>query len=127
LLPAEAEVLWQTGDTDTSDLGINGHDAIPERDLIQAMQEADVVVAHAGVGTALAALEVGKCPVLVPRRLAHAEHVDDHQTQIARELDGRGLSVSVEADALTHDDLLRAAGRAVATLADEPPFRTRSR
>jgi UDP-N-acetylglucosamine--N-acetylmuramyl-(pentapeptide) pyrophosphoryl-undecaprenol N-acetylglucosamine transferase len=127
LLPADAEVLWQTGDTDTSDLGINGHDAIPERDLIQAMREADVVVAHAGVGTALAALEVGKCPVLVPRRLAHAEHVDDHQTQIARELDGRGLSVSVEADALTHDDLLRAAGRAVATLADEPPFRTRSR
>jgi UDP-N-acetylglucosamine--N-acetylmuramyl-(pentapeptide) pyrophosphoryl-undecaprenol N-acetylglucosamine transferase len=57
-------VLWQTGDTDTSDLGINGHDAIPERDLIQAMQEADVVVAHAGVGTALAALEVA------PPRLA---------------------------------------------------------
>ena len=32
--------------------------------------DADVVVAHAGVGTALAAFEVGKCPVLVPRRLS---------------------------------------------------------
>jgi UDP-N-acetylglucosamine--N-acetylmuramyl-(pentapeptide) pyrophosphoryl-undecaprenol N-acetylglucosamine transferase len=124
VLPRDAEVLWQTGDTDTSALGIDGHHAIPERELTQAMREADVVVAHAGVGTALAALEVGKCPVLVPRRLAHGEHVDDHQTQIAHELGRRGLAVSVEADALTHDDLLAAAARAVTTLAQEPPFRT---
>jgi UDP-N-acetylglucosamine--N-acetylmuramyl-(pentapeptide) pyrophosphoryl-undecaprenol N-acetylglucosamine transferase len=124
VLPPDADVLWQTGDTDTSSLGVEGHYAIPERDLIDAMLEADVVVAHAGVGTALAALEVGKCPVLVPRRLAHREHVDDHQTQIALELARRGLSVSVEADALSHDDLLVAAGRAVRLLADEPPFQT---
>jgi UDP-N-acetylglucosamine--N-acetylmuramyl-(pentapeptide) pyrophosphoryl-undecaprenol N-acetylglucosamine transferase len=124
VLPPEAEVLWQTGDTDTSGLGIDGHYAIPERELIDAMREADVVVAHAGVGTALAALEVGKCPVLVPRRLAHGEHVDDHQIQIAQELARRGLAVSVEADALTVEDLRRAAGRAVTTLAEEPPLRT---
>ena len=124
VLPPEAEVLWQTGDTDTSDLGIDGHHAIPERDLIQAMSEADVVISHAGVGTALAALEVGKCPVLVPRRLAHGEHVDDHQTQIAAELARRELSVSVEADALSRDDLAAAAGRAVTTLDEEPPFLT---
>jgi UDP-N-acetylglucosamine transferase subunit ALG13 len=125
ILPPEAEVLWQTGDTDTSELGVDGHHAIPERDLIQAMREADVVVAHAGVGTALAALEVGKCPVLVPRRLAHGEHVDDHQTQIAGELGGRGLAVSVEADDLVLDDLLAAARSPVTTLAEDPPFVTR--
>ena len=124
ILPRDAEVLWQTGDTDVSSLGIEGHYAIPERDLTQAMREAAVVVAHAGVGTALAALEVGKTPVLVPRRLAQGEHVDDHQTQIAQELARRGLSVSVEADALTHDHMLAAADRAVTTLPQEPPFRT---
>ena len=124
LLPPRVEVLWQTGDTDTSDLGVEGHYAIPDRDLTQAMREADVVVAHAGVGTALAALEVGKCPVLVPRRLAHGEHVDDHQTQIASELGARGLSRSVEADALALEDLLAAARRGVTTLADDQPFWT---
>jgi UDP-N-acetylglucosamine--N-acetylmuramyl-(pentapeptide) pyrophosphoryl-undecaprenol N-acetylglucosamine transferase len=124
VLPPDADVLWQTGDTDTSGLGIDAHYAIPERELTDAMRDADVVVAHAGVGTALAALEVGKCPVLVPRRLAHGEHVDDHQIQIARELARRGLSVSVDADALTRDDLLDAAGRAVTTVAEEPPLRT---
>jgi UDP-N-acetylglucosamine transferase subunit ALG13 len=125
ILPPDAEVLWQTGDTETSELGVVGHHAIPERDLIEAMREADVVVAHAGVGTALAALEVGKCPVLVPRRLAHGEHVDDHQTQIAGELGSRGLAVSVEADELSLDDLLAAARSPVTTVAEDPPFVTR--
>jgi UDP-N-acetylglucosamine transferase subunit ALG13 len=124
ILPPEADVLWQTGDTDVSGFGIVGHEAIPERELSQAIREADVLVAHAGVGTALAALEVGKCPVLVPRRFAHGEHVDDHQTQIAAELDRRGLAVSVEADELTLEHLAAAAATAVETLPEDPPFRT---
>jgi UDP-N-acetylglucosamine--N-acetylmuramyl-(pentapeptide) pyrophosphoryl-undecaprenol N-acetylglucosamine transferase len=126
ILPPDAEVLWQTGDTDVSGLGITGHHAIPERELTQAIREADVLVAHAGVGTALAALEVGKCPVLVPRRLAHNEHVDDHQIQIAGELDGRGLALSVDADELELEHLLAAAATAVTTLPKDPPFVTRS-
>ena len=126
ILPPEAEVLWQTGDTDTGGLGIDGHYAIPEHDLNEAMREADVVVAHAGVGAALAAFEAGKCPVLVPRRHALGEHVDDHQTQIATELGDRGLSVSVEADDLTLETLHAAATRPVRTLAAEPPFVTGS-
>lgn len=124
ILPAETDVLWQTGDTDVSGFGIVGHHAIPERELTAAIREADVLVAHAGVGTALAALEVGKCPVLVPRRFAHGEHVDDHQTQIAGELASRGLAVSVEADDLTVDHLLAAAAAGVDTLPEDPPFHT---
>ena len=125
ILPPEAEVLWQTGDTDVSGLGITGHHTIPARELTEAIREADVLVAHAGVGTALAALEVGKCPVLVPRRLAHGEHVDDHQIQIAGELGERGLALSVEADDLTLEHLLEAAGTSVSTLPTDPPFVTR--
>jgi UDP-N-acetylglucosamine--N-acetylmuramyl-(pentapeptide) pyrophosphoryl-undecaprenol N-acetylglucosamine transferase len=124
VLPSEAEVLWQTGDTDVSGLGIAGHRAIPERDLSEAMDEADVVVAHAGVGTALAAFEVGKCPLLVPRRFALGEHVDDHQPQIAGELGDRGLSVSVDADELSFGDLLAAAAGSVASPAQAPVFAT---
>jgi UDP-N-acetylglucosamine--N-acetylmuramyl-(pentapeptide) pyrophosphoryl-undecaprenol N-acetylglucosamine transferase len=125
ILPPDADVLWQTGDTDIRGLGIAGHHAIPERELAQAIRDAEVLVAHAGVGTALLALEVGKCPVLVPRRFGHGEHVDDHQTQIAGELGNRGLALSVEADDLTLDHLLAAAAMRVATLPADPPFTTR--
>ena len=86
------------------------------------MREADVVVAHAGVGAALAACEVGRCPVLVPRRSAHGEHIDDHQTQIADELSGRGIAISVDVAALSTGDLAKAACRSVTTKADPPPF-----
>jgi len=124
ILPADAEVLWQTGDTDTSGFGIEAHEALPERELTEAMRAADVVVAHAGVGAALAAFEVGKCPLLVPRRLAQGEHVDDHQIQIAEELAARGLAVSVDADELTLERLLEASAKAVDVRADPPPFET---
>lgn len=126
VLPASTEVLWQTGDTGTNGLGIDGKEALPERDLVDAMRDADVVVAHAGVGSALSALEVGKCPVLVPRRLARGEHVDDHQVQIADELADRGLAISVDADDLSHGTLLSAAVAQVEMRTDEPMFGTAS-
>jgi UDP-N-acetylglucosamine transferase subunit ALG13 len=124
ILPPQTEVLWQTGDTDIGGLGILGHEAIPERELTEAMREADVVISHAGVGTALAAFEVGKCPLLVPRRKAFGEAVDDHQTQIADELGKRGLAISIEVDELDGDALLAASSNRVETLARAPQFAT---
>lgn len=124
LLPPAAEVLWQTGDTDVSGFPIEAHRAIPERELTAAMAAADVVVAHAGVGASLAAFEVGKCPVLVPRRLSRKEHIDDHQIQIAAELGGRGVAVATEVDELGFEDLQRAAEVEVRRLSDPPPLET---
>lgn len=126
VIPPEVQVLWQTGDTDISGFDIPGHYAIPERELTQAMREADVVISHAGVGTALAALEVGKCPLLVPRRVSFGEAVDDHQTQVASELGQRGLAVSVEAENLSYNDLLVASENRVEMLAQAPRFVTSS-
>ena len=122
ILPSEVEVLWQTGDTDVKGLGIKSHHSLPERELSAAIAAADVLVAHAGVGTALTALELGRCPILVPRRFHHGEHVDDHQTQIAGELSRRGLALTTDADDLTLSDLVIAAATRVATLPEDPPF-----
>jgi UDP-N-acetylglucosamine--N-acetylmuramyl-(pentapeptide) pyrophosphoryl-undecaprenol N-acetylglucosamine transferase len=124
ILPGDAEVLWQTGETDVADLPIDGRFAIPEAELSEAMGEADVVVAHAGVGAALAACEVGRCPVLVPRRSARGEHIDDHQIQIAAELSSRGIAVSFDADELTPRHLLDAAAKRVEERSPAPVFDT---
>jgi UDP-N-acetylglucosamine transferase subunit ALG13 len=124
VLPPETEVLWQTGDTDVTRFGIKGHDAIPEADLSQAMQEADAVVAHAGVGTALAAFEVGVCPLLIPRRYALKEHVDDHQIQIADELVKRDLALSIDASKMQVETLLAAGALRVVRPAQAPTFAT---
>jgi UDP-N-acetylglucosamine transferase subunit ALG13 len=106
---ADADVLWQTGATDVSALGVHGRDLVPPAELTAAVRDADLVIAHAGVGSALLALDAGRIPVLLPRRRAHAEHTDDHQTQIATDLDTRSLAVSRDPDTLSTTDLLLAA------------------
>jgi UDP-N-acetylglucosamine--N-acetylmuramyl-(pentapeptide) pyrophosphoryl-undecaprenol N-acetylglucosamine transferase len=124
ILPPEAEVLWQTGSTDVSGLGFSDvRPTVPPLELVQAIAEADVVVSHAGAGSALAALEVGRCPVLVPRQAEYGEHVDDHQQQVARELDARGLAARVAVDDLDLEVLLAASSRSVDVVPEPAPFR----
>lgn len=119
----DATVLWQTGATDMSGLRVSARTTVPAADLSAAISDADLVVGHAGVGSALVALEHGRCPVLLPRRQAFGEHTDDHQQYIARELTDRGLALGPEADQVACEDLI-AASRMSAVLVDKPgPFR----
>lgn len=122
-LLAGLDVLWQTGSTDVSDLGIDGQDKVPADRLARAIAEADVVISHAGTGAALTALEHGHRPVLVPRRAAHHEHIDDHQLQIAHELSRRGLAVACEVEDLTEGTLSEAMSASVTRSASPVPFR----
>lgn len=100
LLPRNSEILWQTGHTDVRGLGIRGHKSVPGDEMRAAMAAADVVVCHAGTGSALTAFELGKVPLVLPREARHGEHVDDHQQLTARELRRRGLAVVAGVDDL---------------------------
>ena len=52
----------------------------------------ELIISHAGVGTILTALERGRKPIVIPRRSgAYAEHINDHQTEFAKELADLGL------------------------------------
>jgi UDP-N-acetylglucosamine transferase subunit ALG13 len=103
-----ASILWQTGATDTTGTGVHGVESLPAGDMAQAVAEADLVISHSGVGTALLTLEHGKVPVLLPRRRDRHEHTDDHQRLIAEELGRRNLAVWADPDELTAADLVRA-------------------
>jgi UDP-N-acetylglucosamine transferase subunit ALG13 len=122
ILPADAHVVWQTGSTDASDLPVAARSFMPADELDAEIQRADVVVAHAGAGSALQALDLGKVPVLVPRLAALGEQTDDHQPPLAAELMRRGLAVAVAPEALTLEELHEAAGRSARRRADPPPF-----
>ncbi|MGV9714549.1 glycosyltransferase [Rhodococcus pyridinivorans] len=108
ILPTNCEITWQTGVTERTDLPGDVHDTVTAEMFERFVKESDVVVSHAGVGSAMQILDLGKCPVLVPRQSAFGEHVDDHQAQIARDLGEKGLAVSVAADAIDFDDLVSA-------------------
>jgi UDP-N-acetylglucosamine transferase subunit ALG13 len=103
-----AEIVWQLGSTTRDDLPGRVFETLDSDGIDREIRSADVIVAHAGVGSALRALEHGRVPILVPRRAGRGEHVDDHQAQIAAALARRGLAMSVEADDLQETHLREA-------------------
>lgn len=118
-------VLWQTGDTAVDDLPIPPEatrPALPAATLAAALAEADIVVSHAGTGSALAALRGGRLPILVARVPGRGEAGDDHQLQLAAELSRRGLALHREAETITTEDLLATLSTTVRRTGPPPPF-----
>lgn len=121
------QVLWQVGDCPV-DPGLPGTvlRAVPAAKLRAAIDVADLVVAHAGIGSSLQILDSGRVPVLLPRSLQRREHVDDHQRLIAEELHQRGLAVSVDPDHLDAGHMTSAMQRRVERDPDSAAFNLRS-
>ncbi|HEY2207630.1 MAG TPA: glycosyltransferase family 28 [Pseudonocardia sp.] len=118
------EVLWQTGCTPVDGLDIEARPFLPAAELDAALREADIVVAHAGTGSALAVLEGGRVPLMALRQERHGEAGDDHQKDLAAELERRGLARPIEDPAeLTVDDLLGTLTTSVVRTDHPPPFR----
>ena len=101
VLPSDAEVLWQTGYTDVGGLGIEAHASVPSNELRAAIDSADLVISHAGTGSALTAFDLGKAPLLLPRSAKHGEHIDDHQSLTCEALTRRGLAVATPVEELS--------------------------
>lgn len=115
VIPTDAEVLWQTGASNVDGLDIDARKLVPESELVAAINAADVVVTHAGAGSLALTLQAGKVPVFVPRRARFDEQLDDHQVELARWADGRGLAVTAEADQVQRVHLEQAARLRIVT------------
>ena|SRR6056297_2837200 len=62
---------------------------------------ADLVITHAGIGTIVTALTHSKPVLMMPRRAALREHVNDHQLETVKHFADRpGVTVAMEADEL---------------------------
>ncbi|HEV7829890.1 MAG TPA: glycosyltransferase [Pseudonocardiaceae bacterium] len=119
------EVLWQSADTPVDDLPIHATSALPAAELGAALSKANIVISHAGTGSALAALNAGRYPILATRDPARGEQVDDHQQQLATELARRGLAMHRDAQAITIDDMMEALDISVRRTTSPPPFELR--
>ncbi len=69
---------------------------------MKMVKEADIVVAHAGIGSMLLCSSLGKVPVFFPRQSSLGEHFDDHQMELAQKVGSLGKALV----AFTEDELV---------------------
>jgi len=91
----DEEVIIQIGETTYEPKSARYFRFASNEEIDRLYEDARVVVCHAGVGSILTALEHGKPVIAVPRRKKYGEHVDDHQVEIARELEKEGRILAV--------------------------------
>ena len=97
VLAETEEVVVQCGASAARPAGAECVTFVEYAELLEYMRRARAVVTHAGVGSIMASLSVGKRPFVVPRRRELGEAVDDHQLELATRLDQAGL-VALVAD-----------------------------
>lgn len=73
------EVFAQIGGSSLRPEHLDWHRFINAQEFRQKSADADIIVAHAGMGTILTGLDLGKPVVVVPRLHALGEHRNDHQ------------------------------------------------
>ena len=78
------------------------------------LEACDLVVAHAGMGSIISALDLGKRVIIMPRQAKFGEHRNDHQLATAKRLEHlNGLTV-----VHGHESLCEALNRPVETQRD---------
>lgn len=89
----DEQVVMQLGSTDYEPKNCDYFRFMPRNDMEEFYVGARVVVCHAGTGSILTALEHNKSLVLVPRMKRYGEVFDDHQLEIAQEMEAQGVAV----------------------------------
>lgn len=56
---------------------------IARDDYQKYLEHADVIISHAGTGSVIPPLKMGKKVIVFPRREKYGEHLDDHQLELA--------------------------------------------
>lgn len=85
------EIFAQVGRSDYKPTHIRYKDFLDQDEFMQCLREARLVVAHAGMGTIISALEMEKPILVIPRKSSLGEHRNDHQLATAKRFSALGF------------------------------------
>jgi len=88
MFPGKYEVFYQTARENDKSGKPNYTDHLNIDDFSKKIEECDIVVTHAGIGSIISALLNSKYIVVVPREFQYGEHRNDHQIDTSLELSG---------------------------------------
>ena len=91
------EVIIQTGYSTYEPKYCKWQKMFPYQEMIKLVDKARIVITHGGPSSFIMPLQIGKTPIVVPRKHEYNEHVNDHQVEFARNVAQRmGTIIPVE-------------------------------
>lgn len=91
------DVIIQTGYSTYEPKYCQWDKFIPYKKMIKNVEDAHIVITHGGPASFIMPLQIGKTPIVVPRKKKFDEHVNDHQVEFARNVAERmGTIILVE-------------------------------
>ena len=84
------EVFAQIGSSDYLPRNYKYKRFISHEEFMDLQETANLVISHGGTGALIGASRKSKNIIAVPRLAKYGEHVDDHQLQIVKVLEGEG-------------------------------------
>ena len=87
----EEEVVMQIGSTPYQPRVAHWFAFTSQEEMNRLCEQARVIVSHAGAGSILTALRHHRALIVMPRRRRYAEHIDDHQLELADVLSSTGV------------------------------------
>lgn len=74
--------------------------------MAEYVEKARIVITHGGPSSFIAVVKQGKVPIVVPRKKAFNEHVNDHQLIFCKEAKDSGVPMIIVEDVDTLNDVL---------------------
>ena len=85
-IDTDEQIVAQVGSTNCSKLklrdNIKIYDYLSDNEFDKYMNNARIIITHAGVGTIIKGLKLNKTMIVAARLKKYKEHVNDHQLQI---------------------------------------------
>ncbi|MDJ0569290.1 MAG: glycosyltransferase [Pleurocapsa sp. MO_192.B19] len=98
-------VLFQHGSTSVARLNhplLTSVTSLTKTEMQESIEQASLVIAHAGQGSTRMLAKMGASFVLLPRLKCYGEHVDDHQLLFAQAVETFGINYCTDFDHLVN-------------------------
>ena len=83
------EVIMQIGFSTYRPKYCKWSSLIPYKEMISNIEKARIVITHGGPASFIMSLQIGKIPIVVPRRVEFDEHVNNHQVDFVQSVSER--------------------------------------
>lgn len=87
------DVMIQTGFSTYEPRFCTWQKLFPYQEMIKNVADARIVITHGGPSSFIMPLQMGKIPIVVPRKKEFNEHVNDHQVTFCREVAKRQKNI----------------------------------